>query len=161
MITRVGRITGEWGTGKDFKRAVWSLRYYIGMFLQTEKSRNLSHNRRWPCKESKPVPPERALQFQGVIPTQSYPMLQCHNLNWQDVPYNSRASPLHQASRRRSVITTTACFIFPSLLQDVKVVCYVHTFYTSNTNFNIILAPEQTFAEASKYQNNSFLVKLR
>jgi hypothetical protein len=83
-------------------------------------------------------------------------MSQCHNHYWQNVPYNSRQSPLHQASRCRSVTTTTACFIFPSLLQDVKVVYYVHIFYTSNTNFNIILAPEQTFADASKHQNSSF-----
>jgi hypothetical protein len=65
------------------------------------------------------------------------------NPNWKYVPYNSRASPQHQASRCHSVTTKTACFMFPSLPQDVKVVYYVHKFCTSKTNFNIILAPAQ------------------
>jgi len=106
-----------------------------------EKLRNLSQNRRRPCQDSKPVPPERVLQFQGVIPTQSYLMSQCYNPQWQNVPYNSTASSLHQASRCHSVTTKTACFIFPFLLQEVKVVYNVHTFYTSKSDFNIILAP--------------------
>ena len=72
-----------------------------------EKLRILSQNRRWPCQDSKPVPPESALQFQGVIPTQSYLMSQCYNPTWQYVPYISRASPLHQVSRCHSVTTGT------------------------------------------------------
>jgi len=49
-----------------------------------------------------------ALQYKSVAATPSFSMSRCYSLNKQNVPYNSRASPLHQASRCHSVTTLTS-----------------------------------------------------
>jgi hypothetical protein len=146
LYSRNGRMTGEWGgTGKDLKGAVCSLGYYVGIFWQSGK--NLETSVRTdddPAKTGKRFRPNVPYNSRASSPHKANRCLGVTNQNCPIVPYNSRGSPLHQASRcshRNCVLHIP----FSTTGREGCLLC--HTFYTSKTNFNIILAPVQTFSK--------------
>jgi len=66
-------MTGEWGTGKDLKGAVWSLGYYVMIFWQTGKN------------------------YESSVRTDDDPA-KIRNRFRPKVPYNSRALSPHKAT---------------------------------------------------------------
>ena len=73
LYSRDDSMTGEWGTGKDLKGAVWSLGYYVMIFWQTGKN------------------------YESSVRTDDDPA-KIRNRFRPKVPYNSRALSTHKAT---------------------------------------------------------------